>query len=112
MEGEGSAAPPEVQKPSLLERYGTAAVITILGLFALEMIVLVPLVRFGVDLGPLTRWLQATFGVAVATEPGAPVSWWLSAGVAYAITRPLKPIQLAVAALLTPLVARVLPGAR
>lgn len=100
-------APAEVP-PSLLERYGTAAVVTILALFGVEMAVLVPLVRYGVDVTPLTGWIARTFGVDVGPAAGEPVSWWVALGVAYAITRAMKPLQLAVAAGLTPITARLL----
>jgi hypothetical protein len=94
--------------PSLLERYGTAAVVTILVLFAVEMAVLVPLLRYGVDVTPLTAWIARTFGVDVGPAAGEPVSWWVALGVAYAITRAIKPLQLALAAGLTPITARLL----
>lgn len=99
---------PTPAPPSLLERYGTAAVVTILALFAVEMVVLVPLVRFGVDLSPLTSWIARTFGVNVGASAGEPVSWWVALGVAYALTRAVKPLQLALAAVITPFTARLI----
>jgi uncharacterized protein YqhQ len=52
----------EADKPSTLEKYGKATLVTILILFAIEMIVLVPLLRFGMDISPLTSWIDSTFG--------------------------------------------------
>jgi hypothetical protein len=91
--------------PSFLERWGPAAVVTLLSLFALELAILTPAIRFGVDVGPIVRWINATFGAAITVDGGQP-SWWLSLGLAYAITRGLKPVQLGVAAVLTPIVGR------
>jgi hypothetical protein len=59
---DAAAAPPAVEKPNNLELYGKATVATILVLFAIEMVVLVPLVRSGMDISPFTRWIDSTFG--------------------------------------------------
>ena len=50
------------EKPSALELYGKATLVTILVLFAIEMAVLVPLIRFGMDISPLTSWIDSSFG--------------------------------------------------
>ncbi|MCB9681911.1 MAG: DUF1279 domain-containing protein [Alphaproteobacteria bacterium] len=107
-----SDAPGEAPKPPgrfahLMERYGGAAVATILGLFALEMGVFTPLVKYGVDLSPLLDWIGRTFGWELERDPTAGNSWLFSLAIAYAITRPLKPIQIAIAVVLTPIVAQL-----
>lgn len=87
----------------LIEQYGMVAVGTTLGLFAVEMIVLVALLRAGVDLEPMLLWL--------GTNLGADVSGILAGagtvGIAYAITRVLKPLQIVAVIMLTPLVAKL-----
>ncbi len=87
-----------------IERYGGVAVAVIFGLFLAEMVVLVGLLRLGVDLTP--------FVSAVASWTGVDLSGVMEAagtiGIAYAITRILKPFQLLVAAILTPPIAAAL----
>lgn len=85
----------------LLERYGMVAVGVILVLFVIEMTVLVTLLRMGVDFGPFLAWVSARIGIDVSGVLDAAGTF----GVAYAITRVLKPFQLALAALLTPPIA-------
>ena len=86
----------------MMEEYGPIALAVVLGLFAVEMVVIVSLLRMGVDFGPFVAWVEATLGwdVRGVVEAAGTV------GVAYAITRLLKPLQLAVALVLTPIVAR------
>ncbi len=101
---------PEPKSPSLLERYGSAFIVSLLGVLALQMVVLTPMVRWGVNLGPLVAWIGSTFGTTIEL-PGQQLSWPLSAALAYAITRPLKVITLPLVAAITPLVARwVMPS--
>lgn len=87
---------------AVLEEYGTIAVVVILVLFAIEMVVLVTLLRMGVDFQPFIDWVQGTFGWDVSGVLDAAGTF----GIAYAITRVLKPFQLALAAVLVPIVAR------
>ena len=114
------------EKPSTLELYGKATLVTILVLFAIEMAVLVPLLRFGMDISPMTTWIDSTFGSSLTAvcgaylllilcnsfyyvqEKGQPTSWGMAFAVAYGITRATKPIQLMLAGVLTPIVARFL----
>jgi hypothetical protein len=83
---------------ALLETYGMVAVAVVLLLFVAEMAVLVTLLRAGVDLEPMVATVGGWFG--------ADTSGLLSTAgtfvVAYAITRLLKPFQLALAVVLTP----------
>jgi len=81
-----------------LERYGMVAVGVIVVLFVLETTVLVTLLRMGVDFGPFLGWVSGAIGLDVSGVVEAAGTF----GVAYAITRVLKPFQLALAALLTP----------
>lgn len=101
---------PPSRASQLLETYGGAAVVTFLGLLALEMVILTPLVHYGVDLSPLFDWLQRTVGWAPDTSGEGGQSWFISMGIAYAITRGLKPLQIAAALVLIPVVARWMPG--
>lgn len=90
------------QATAMMERYGMVAVGVVMALFVTEMVVLVTLLRFGVDMAPLVAWFQDTFGwdtSGILESAGTVV-------VAYAITRLLKPFQLALAFALTPVVAR------
>ncbi len=83
---------------ALLETYGMVAVAVVLMLFVVEMAVLVTLLSAGVDLEPMVATVGRWFG--------ADTSGLLSTAgtfvVAYAITRLLKPFQLALAVVLTP----------
>lgn len=97
-----TTAPTKKGWGAVLEEYGTIAVVVILVLFAIEMTVLVILLRAGVDFSPFVAWVQATFGWDVSGVLDAAGTF----GIAYAITRVLKPLQLALAAVLTPIVAR------
>lgn len=86
-----------------LERYGLWFAGTVLVLFVLEMTVITLALQRGVDVKPWIGWIHDTFGVDAGGV-------WDAAGplaVAYAITRVLKPFQLALAAVLTPMVARL-----
>jgi hypothetical protein len=90
----------------MLETYGFTFVGVLMGLFVTEMVVLVTLIQFGVDLAPFAAWFHTTFGwdVSGILEVAGAV------GVAYAITRLLKPFQIALAFVLTPIVARAWSG--
>lgn len=91
----------------LIETYGLIAVFTGLGLFVIEMVVIVALLKAGVDMQPAVDTIAGWFGwdgSGVLEAAG-------TVGVAYAITRILKPLQLIATALLTPVVARFVPGA-
>jgi hypothetical protein len=99
-----SAAPPV--SPSFLDKWGPAAAVTLLGLLAIELAILTPLVHYGVDLAPLIGWINHTFGAELSVASGQP-GWMLSLGIAWGITRPLKIVQLPAAAALTPVVHRV-----
>lgn len=96
-----TTAPTKKGWGAVLEEYGTIALVVILVLFAIEMTVLVILLRAGVDFEPFVAWVQATFGWDVSGVLNAAGTL----GIAYAITRVLKPFQLALAAVLTPIVA-------
>ena len=71
----GAASPAE-EKPNNLEIYGKATLVTILVLFAIEMVVLVPLVRSGMDISPLTRWIDSTFGSTLTAVLVFPPSYY------------------------------------
>lgn len=86
---------------AMLERYGAVAVGVIFALFVIEMVVIVLLLRVGVDFDPFLVWISETSGVDVGGVAEAAGTL----GVAYAITRLLKPFQIAVALILTPPIA-------
>ncbi|MCB9664268.1 MAG: hypothetical protein H6732_09155 [Alphaproteobacteria bacterium] len=106
----GESSPAE-RKPSFFERYGPAALATVLGLVAIEMALLTPMIRYGLDLGWLYTWIAETFAVDVAPAPAEDGSvdgrpgWIAAAVLAWTIRRPFKPLELALAAVLTPAVA-------
>jgi len=85
----------------MLETYGGVFVAVVLVLFAVEMTVLVAMLRAGFAVGPLVSWLNDTVGLDASGVLGAAGTF----GVAYAITRVLKPFQLLLAGVLTPPVA-------
>ena len=87
----------------MLETYGGVFVAVVLVLFAVEMTVLVTMLRAGFAVGPLVAWLNDTVGLDASGVLGAAGTF----GVAYAITRVLKPFQLVLAGILTPPVAAV-----
>lgn len=102
---------PEVPAPSApakpgfsqtLEEYGGVFIGVVLFLFVIEMSLMVSLLRWGVDFGPLVAWVQNTLGwdASGVLESAGTI------GVAYAITRLFKPFQLALAVALTPWVAK------
>jgi hypothetical protein len=106
-------APAELNKPSLLDRsremmeeFGLIFVGVVMSLFVIEMTVLVTMISMGVDLGPFATWVQSTFGwdISGVLEAAGTI------GVAYAITRILKPFQLGLAFVLTPIVGRIWHG--
>lgn len=88
----------------LMEKYSSAALITLLAIFAIEMVVFVALLQRGVDLQPMMSWFQDTLGVDVSWIQGKTGT----IAVAYALTRLTKPITLPLVAVLTPFVARVM----
>jgi hypothetical protein len=88
----------------LVEEYGFIAVGIILVLFAIEMVVLISLLEAGVDLAPFTQWFDGLTGWNLSATLEVAGTW----AIAYAITRVLKPFQLAVAFVLTPIVANLL----
>jgi hypothetical protein len=97
----------EAPKPTgkgMLERYGGVFVGVVMFLFVIEMAVIMTALRNGVDFGPVVAWCQNTLGLdaSYVLESAGTL------GVAYAITRLLKPFQLMAAAALTPIVARQL----
>lgn len=97
----------EAPKPpgkGMLERYGGVFVGVVMFLFVVEMAVIMTALRNGVDFGPVVAWCQNTLGLdaSYVLESAGTL------GVAYAITRLLKPFQLMAAAALTPIVARQL----
>ena len=87
----------------LMEEYGAIAIGVTLTLFAIEMVTLVALLRAGVDFGPFVAWVNNTLGwdASGVLEAAGTV------GIAYAITRALKPLQIMLVLVLTPIVARV-----
>ncbi len=98
----------EVSKPrmsmtELMELYGGVALGVSLLLFALEMAVLVTLLKVGVDITPLTDWLASTFGWQIDEGAQSASAW----PIAYGITRLLKPFQIGATVVLTPPVASV-----
>lgn len=86
----------------LMEEYGAIAIGVTLTLFAVEMVTLVALLRAGVDFGPFVAWVNNTLGLDASgvLEAAGTV------GIAYAITRVLKPFQIMLVLVLTPVVAR------
>lgn len=98
-------APPAAAKAGFtetLEEYGGVFIGVVLFLFVIEMSVMVSLLRWGVDFGPVVAWVQNTLGwdASGVLESAGTI------GVAYAITRLFKPFQLALAMALTPWVAK------
>lgn len=85
----------------MVERYGMVAVGVILALFVLEMAVIVTLLRMGVDFQPFLQGVSSSIGIDVSGVFDAAGTF----GIAYAITRVLKPFQLGLAAILTPPIA-------
>lgn len=87
----------------MLEAYGWVLVGTTMATTVLEMAFFVTALRYGVDLEPFLRWAGGLFGVDGVAVLGTAGTF----GVAYAITRLLKPFQLALVVVLTPFVARL-----
>ncbi len=87
------------------ERYGWAAVIAFLGLLALQLLVLTPMIRFGVDISPLTTWIHDTLGFGDGTVGPVKPSWVGAFIAAYVTTRAFKPFTLPLALALTPVIA-------
>lgn len=113
MEAKGQDAddknPPQGMLLVYWERYGTAALVSFLGILAIEMVVFTPMIHFGVDVGPLMKWSHDTFGLGSGEVPGtAHPSWVASIVAAYVVTRVTKPITWPIAIALTPFIARVL----
>lgn len=86
-----------------LERFGLIAVLVGLSLFVIEMTVLVSLIRAGVDLRPFLDTVSGWIGVDASGILDAAGTF----GIAYAITRLLKPFQIAATVVLTPPVAAI-----
>lgn len=88
------------------DRYGWAAAVSFLGLLAVEMVVLTPLIHFGVDVGPLMRWGYDTFGLGTGQMGPAQPGWIAAIVSAYLVTRVTKPLTWPFCIAMTPLIAR------
>lgn len=89
---------------ALIERYGAAVLVTTLTVFAIEMTVLIALLKNGVDMEPMIAFLD---GLPLVSRE------WISGttgtvALAYALSRLLKPFTFPLVLFLTPGVARVM----
>lgn len=88
------------------ERYGTAMVVSFLGVLAIEMVIFTPMIHFGVDISPLMKWGYDTFGLGSGTVGPVKPGWIAAIIAAYVATRVTKPVTWPLSFALTPLVAR------
>ena len=91
---------------ALVREYGMIAVVTFFSLTVIEIAVIMAMLSAGVDIQPLVVWIQDWFG----WDASGLMETAGYFGIAYAITRVLKPLQFAATFVLTPLVARVVRG--
>lgn len=98
---------PPSKLEQMMEAYGPALVTSLLGLLALQLLILAPLLHYGVPVDPLIVWVNDTFGTEVRTTDGQGLPWAASLVVAYGITRGLKVFSLPLAFAITPLVAKL-----
>ena len=91
---------------ALIEEYGFIAFGVLISLTVIEIVVIMALLRAGVDLQPLVDLIERWFGLD-ASGAMETAGYF---GIAYALTRFLKPFQFAATLVLTPIVARVIRG--
>lgn len=103
-DGTEPPAPPASGIAAFVEHWGMPAAATLFTLILVETIVLTTLIKYGVDLGPLYAWIDGTFGTEL-TPPDTEPTWIFAFVLAWGIRRPLKPIEFALTAVLTPAVA-------
>lgn len=90
---------------AVIEEYGMVFVGVTLAVFAVEMIALVTVISFGVDIEPVLAWIRNTLGWDIGENAQTAGTFAL----AYAITRVVKPLTFAFTLVLTPVVANLLP---
>ena len=92
---------------ALLQEYGVIAAVVFFSLTAIEIAVIMAMLSAGMDLQPLVDWIMSWTGwdASGALETAGYF------GIAYALTRFLKPFQFAATFVLTPIVARMWNGA-
>ncbi len=88
----------------LMETYGPAVLVTTLSIFAIEMTVLVALLKNGVDMEPMIAFLDGMPLISREILTGTTGT----IALAYALSRLLKPITFPLVLFLTPGVARLM----
>lgn len=105
------ATPPAKRRSSmgeLVDRYGSAIVVSMLLFTFTEIAVLAPMIRYGVDIGPGLRWWHETTGFGEPDLGSVAPTWAASIVTAYVVTRGLKVVTVPMSIAITPFVRRVM----
>jgi len=106
-----STTKPKTSKTAaMIEAWGGVFIGVMLSIFAVEMLVLITLIERGVPMDSLVHWLVGAlpFGWGESYDVESLLQTAGSVGLAYAITRLMKPFSLALTFFLTPIVGKAL----